>query len=190
MRTQNLATEVASTWQHRAGNVRFVAEHHSGPHEWVNAPERLPRVITTLLMVYLSSAAAGCSARVQIERGNKTDSTATETHAAEQDRATVEFEVHPPQAKGSSPPATPESKFQTVTVTNNILIYNHQGDDVMYHSDVHVHLHEPPQRHVQEPVTMRRVVQVEPRTIDPRCEQLRRQHEETVRRWKAMSLDE
>ncbi len=190
MRTQNLATEVASTWQHRAEQIRFVAEYHSCPHEGVNAPERLPRVITTLLMVSLASAAAGCSARVQIERGNKTDSKATETHTAEQERATVEFDVHPPQATKPPPPSAPESKPQPVIVTNNILIFNHQGDDVTYHSDVHVHVHEPPQRHIQEPVTIRRVVQVEPRTIDPRCEQLRRQHEETVRRWKAMSLDE
>jgi hypothetical protein len=83
---------------------------------------------------------------------------------------------------------TPES--QPTTVTNDTLIFNDQGGDVTYRSEVHLHVSGPPRQPVEEAATIRREVQSEPRPIDPRCEQLRREHDERVRRWKAFPLRE
>ena len=82
----------------------------------------------------------------------------------------------------------PEQK--PMTVTNNTLIFNYQGGDVTFRSEVHLHVSGPPRQPVEEPVVIRREVQAEPRPVDARCEGLRREHEERVRRWKAFPLRE
>ena len=75
---------------------------------------------------------------------------------------------------------------QPTTVTNNIVVI--KGGDT--HNETHIHVHDAPQRHVEETVVIRREVQAEYRPIDPRCEQLRLEHDERVRRWKAFPLRE
>ena len=154
--------------------------------------ESLLHAPAVVLVACLALAASGCSARVQVERGNKTDSTASEAHTAEINRTTVDLDLHPrpspPKPAPPPVPVVPETK--PVPITNSNVIVNVRGGDTHYHSETHVHIHEPAQRHVEEAAVIRREVQVEPRPIDPRCEQLRKEHEERVRRWKAFPLGE
>lgn len=156
--------------------------------------ESLLRPTVVVLVAFLALAAVGCSARVGVERAKNTDVTATEIASTEISRTTVEldFQPRPPQPvpQPEPPPVTvtvtPEP--QPVIVTGNTLIFNYQGGDT--HNETHIHVHEPVQRHVEETVVIRREVQLEPRPVDPRCEQLRREHEERVRTWRASPLGE
>ncbi len=75
---------------------------------------------------------------------------------------------------------------QPTTVTNNIVVI--KGGDT--YNETHIHVHDAPQRYVEETVVIRREVQAEYRPVDPSCEQLRREHEERVRTWKAFPLGE
>ncbi|MCY2989469.1 MAG: hypothetical protein NTY19_16580 [Planctomycetota bacterium] len=154
--------------------------------------ESLLKVSVVVLMACLVLVAAGCSARVEVERGNKTDSTASEAHTAEISRATVDVDLHPrPSLPQPTPPIPVVPESRPVTITGNSVVLNYRTGDVTYHSDVHVH--EPAQRHieeVEETVVIRREVHsVPPRPVDPRCELFRKQHEERVRRWKAFPLE-
>jgi len=150
--------------------------------------ESLLEVPVVVLLACLASA--GCSARVEVERTNDIDATATEITTTEFQRTTVELDFQPrspqPVLQPAPPtPAAPEAK--PVTVTGNTLIFNYRGGDVTYNWDVHVNVPEP----VEETVVIRREVHsVPPRPVDPRCEQLRREHEERVRRWMAFPLRE
>lgn len=154
--------------------------------------ERLLRSPAMILLACLASA--GCSARVGVERGSGTDATATETSSTEISRTTVEldFQPHPPQPvpQPKPPPVTvtvaPEP--QPVIVTGNNVIFSYREGDT--HNETHIHVHDAPQRHVEETAVIRREVQAEPRPVDPRCEQLRREHEELVRTWRAYPLGE
>jgi hypothetical protein len=139
-------------------------------------------------------ASAGCSARVEVERTSDTDATATEATTTEFQRTTVEVDFQPrspqPVIQREPPPVTVTPEPQPTTVTNNTLIFNYQGGDVTYRSEVHLHVSGPPRQSVEETVVIRREVQLEPRPIDPRCGQLRREHEERVRTWRAFPLRE
>ena len=127
-----------------------------------------------------------------VERGSGTDATATEISSTQISRTTVELDFHPrspqsvPQPKPPSVTVTVAPEPQPTTVTNNIVVI--KGGDT--HNETHIHVHDAPQRHVEETVVIRREVQLEPRPVDPRCEQLRKEHEERVRRWKAFPLGE
>jgi hypothetical protein len=150
--------------------------------------ERLLRPTVVVLVAFLALAAVGCSARVEVERTNDTDATATEATTAEFQRTTVEldFQSRSPQSKPSPPPPpTVTTEPKPTTVTNNIVVI--KGGDT--HNETHIRVHDAPQRYVEETV-IRREVQAESRPVDPRCEQLRREHEERVRRWKAFPLRE
>jgi len=158
--------------------------------------ESLLRPTVVVLVACVALVAAGCSARVEVEQTNDTDATATEATTADFHRTTVEvdFQPRPPQPVPQPKPprvtvtVTPEP--QPVIVTGNTLIFNYRAGDMNYTSDVHVHVHEPVQRHVEETVMIRREVHAESRPVDPRCEQLRREHDERVRTWKAFPLGE
>lgn len=152
--------------------------------------ESLLRPTVVVLVAFLAVVAAGCSARVGVERGSGTDATATEATTADFHRTTVELDFQPrsqqPVPQPKPPPVTVTSEPQPTTVTNNIVVI--KGGDT--HNETHIHVHDAPQRHVEETVVIRREVQAEYRPVDPRCEQLRREHEERVRTWKAFPLGE
>jgi hypothetical protein len=154
--------------------------------------ESLLRAPAVLLM--LAVLVCGCSARIEVDRAKTTDVTATEISGTEVGRTAVEVDFQPrspqPVSQREPPPVpvTVPPEPQPVTITNNTVVLNYRGGDVTYHSDTHIHVHEPVQRHVEETVVIRREVQAEPRPVDPRCEQLRREHDERVRRWKAFPL--
>ena len=153
--------------------------------------ESLLRAQATVLVACLALAAAGCSARVEVEQGSKTDATATDISSTEISRTTVALDLHPRPSppKPTEPPPSPVApEPRPMTIMGNSVVLNYRAGDVTYHSDIHVHVHEPAR---QETVVIRREVHfIPPRPIDPQCEQLRRQHEETVRRWKAFPLGE
>ena len=126
-----------------------------------------------------------------VERGSGTDATATEMSSTDVNRTTVElgFQPRSPQSvpQPKPPPVTVTPEPQPTTVTNNIVVI--KGGDT--HNETHIHVHDAPQRYVEETVVIRREVQAEPsRPIDLRCEQLRREHDERVRRRKAFPLGE
>ena len=155
--------------------------------------------IPVVVVACLAVVAAGCSARVEVERTNDTDATATEATTADFHRTTVEVDFQPrsqqpvSQREPTQPPPVPVTvapEPQPVTITNNTVVLDYRGGDVTYHSDTHIHVHDAPKRHVEETVVIRREVQAEYRPIDARCEQLRREHDERVRRWKAFPLRE
>ena len=154
--------------------------------------ESLLRPTVVVLVAFLAVVAVGCSSRVEVERTNDTTATATEATTAEISRTTVEvdFQPRPPQPvfQPQRPPVTvpvaPEPK--PTTVTNNIVVI--KGGDT--HNETHIHVHDALQRHFEETVVIRREIQAKSRPIDPRCEQLRWEHDERVRRWKAFPLGE
>jgi hypothetical protein len=156
--------------------------------------ESLLKVPVVVLAACLASA--GCSARVEVERTNDTDATATEATTADSHRTTVAVDFQPrsppPVPQPEPPPVTvtvtPEPR--PTTVTNHIVVINHRAGDMTYNSEFHLHVSGPPRQPVEEAATIRREVQLEPRPIDPRCEQLRKEHEERVRTWKAFPLGE
>ena len=73
-----------------------------------------------------------------------------------------------------------------MTVSGNSVIFNIRGGDTHYHLDTHVHIDEQPQ--VQERLEIRREVTVPPRPVDPRCQQLRLEHERRVAEWWSFPL--
>ena len=157
--------------------------------------ESLLRRSVVVLLACLALASCGCSAKVEVERGSSIDATATETSSTQISRTTVEVDFHPrsqrPVSQPEPPPVTVAvaSEPQPVIVTGNAVIVSYRGGDT--HNETHIHVHEPVQRHVEETVVIRREVPPDPpRPVDPRCEQLRRQHEETIRRWRAFPLGE
>ncbi len=156
--------------------------------------ESLLKVPVVVLMACLALVASGCSARVEVEQGNKADSTASEAHTTEIRRATVDVDLHLRSRTPQPVPSTPiASEPNPVTITGNSVVLNYRAGDVTYHSDTHIHVHEPAQRHieeVEETVVIRREVHsVPPRPVDLRCELFRKQHEERVKLWKAFPLE-
>jgi len=154
--------------------------------------ESLLRPTVVVLVACVALVAAGCSARVEVER--TTDATATEITPTEFQRTTVELDFQPrspqPVIQREPPPVTVPPEPQPVIVTNNTVVLNYRGGDVTYHSDTHIHVHDAAKRQVEERVVIRPEVQAEYRPVDPRCEQLRREHEERVRTWRAFPLGE
>ena len=156
--------------------------------------ESLLKVPVVVLVACLVLVASGCSAKVEIERANKADSTVSEAHTAEISRTTVDLDLHPrPSLPQPTPPIPVVPESRPVTITGNSVVLNYRAGDVSYHSDTHVHLHEPAQRHVEEVeetvVIRREVHSVPPRPVDLRCELFRKQHEERVKLWKAFPLE-
>ena len=146
------------------------------------------RPTVVVLVACLALAASGCSARIEVERASDTSATGTEISSTEIGRTAVEVNFQPPQSKPTEPMARPVApEPRPVTITNNTVVLNFRGGDT--HNETHIHVHESPQRHVEETVVIRREVRaVPPRPIDPRCELMARQHEETVKRWKSFPL--
>lgn len=155
--------------------------------------ERLLRSPGMILLACLASA--GCSARVGVERGSGTDATATETSSTQISRTTVELDFQPRSPQSVSQPEPPPVTVtvapepQPVIVTGNTVIFSYREGDT--HNETHIHVHDAPQRYFEETVMIRREVPPDPpRPVDRRCEQLRREHDERVRRWKAFPLGE
>jgi len=152
--------------------------------------ESLLKVPAMFLVASLAVVACGCSARVEVERAGDTSATGTEISSTEFGRTAVELDFQPrspqpvPQPKPPPVRVTPEP--QPTAVTNNIVVI--KGGDT--HNETHIHVHDAPQRYVEETVVTGREVQAEYRPVDPRCEQLRREHEERVRTWMAFPLGE
>ena len=67
--------------------------------------ESLLRPTVVVLVAFLAVVAVGCSARVEVERTNDTDATATETTTAEISRTTVELDFQPRSPQPVSQPA-------------------------------------------------------------------------------------
>ena len=147
-----------------------------------------------ILLACLAVAASGCSARVEVERASDTSATGSEISSTEVGRTAVEVDFQPRSQQPVSqrePPPVPVTVApvpQPVIVTGNTVIFSYREGDT--HNETHIHVHDAPQRHVEETVVIRREVQAEYRPVDPRCEQLRREHEERVRTWKAFPLGE
>ena len=152
--------------------------------------ESLLNVPVVVLVAFLPLASCGCSARVEVDRANDTDATATEATTAEISRTTVEVDFQPrsqqPVSQPQPPPVpvTVAPEPQPVIVTNNIVVI--KGGDT--HNETHIHVHDAPRRYFEETVVIRREVQAEYRPVDPRCEQLRREHEERVRTVEGVSV--
>ena len=146
-----------------------------------------------ILLACLAVAASGCSARVEVERASDTSATGSEISSTEVGRTAVEVDFQPrsqqPVSQREPPPVpvTVAPEPQPVIVTNNIVVI--KGGDT--HNETHIHVHDAPQWYFEETVVIRREVPPDPpRPVDPRCEQLRREHEERVRTWKVFPLGE
>jgi hypothetical protein len=129
--------------------------------------------------------AGGCSARIE----NSTGTTATETSTTEDHRTRVELDFQPRTARPQpplEPPTSASSEAKLLTISGNTVIFNIRGGDTHYHSDTHVHIDEQPQ--VQERIVIRREVTEPPRQVDPRCQQLRLEHERRVAEWRSFPL--
>jgi hypothetical protein len=132
--------------------------------------------------------AGGCSARIE----SSTGTTATGTSTTEDHRTRVELDFQPrtarpqPPLEPPPPPRSASSEAKSLTISGNTVIFNIRGGDTHYHSDTHVHIDEQPQ--VRERIVIRREVSEPPRQVDPRCQQLRLEHELRVAEWKAFPL--
>lgn len=135
-----------------------------------------------LAAVLLALAASGCSARIDIERVNRTTATATEIHTAENNRTRAELAIQSSSPQPPQPRRSVSEERPANMCINNVTI-NYRGGDIHYHSDTHIHLHETPS------VTQCIVIRPEPRRlVDSRCEQLRREHEHRIAEWQLFPL--
>ena len=133
-----------------------------------------------LAAVLLALAASGCSARIDIERVNRTAATATEIRTAESNKTRAELDCQPSSPQPPEPPRSVSEERPANMCINNVTI-NYHGGDTHYHSDTHIHLHETPS--VNQSIVIRRE-----RLVDERCEQLRLEHERRVAEWQSFPL--
>lgn len=136
-----------------------------------------------LAAVLLALAASGCSARIDIERMNSTDTTATEIRTAENSRTTgeLDFQLSSPQPPE---PLRSVSEERPANMRINNVTINYRGGDTHYHSDTHIYLQETPS------VNQSIVIRPEPRrSVNNHCERLRLEHERRVAEWQSCPLD-
>ena len=96
-----------------------------------------------LAAVLLALAASGCSARIDIERVNRTAATVTEIRTAENNRTTGELDFQPSSPQPPQPRRSVSEERPANICINNVTI-NYRGGDTHDHSDTHIHLHETP----------------------------------------------
>ena len=144
-------------------------------------------VIPLALLATCLLSAGGCSARIELERTNSTEAKAAKTSTAQSDRTTVQLDLQPrspqpiPPRKSPSKPAAPP--VSPPIISGNAFVFSYQAGDTYYHSETHVHIQQSPPPRVEERIPIHR--DAEPnRQIDERCERLRTQHEERVKRWR------
>jgi hypothetical protein len=169
------------------------------PHNIVLSKRQATRLLTDLgnllrvpvVLLLGCVLAGGCSARIE----NSTGTTATGTSTTEDHRTRVELDFQPRTARpqpplepqsSPEPPRPASSEAKPLTISGNTVIFNIRGGDTHYHSDTHVHIDEQPQ--VRERIVIRREVTEPPRQVDPRCEQLRAEHERRVAEWRSFPL--
>ncbi len=88
--------------------------------------------------------------------------------------------------KPPEPPKPAVSEAKPLNISGNTFVLSYRGGHVTYRSDIHVHIHDPSRRQVEERVTIHGEAQTEPRRpVDGRCERLAEEHLERVKRWKA-----
>ncbi len=155
---------------------------------------RLARDIENLLIPFAFLLAiplmTGCGLRADVESAKWSSS------SAERARTSVEVDVlHPQRPKPVAETRTTEPQPEPVAVEekpvigsgNTTVIINYRGGDTHYETHTHVHVHEAPPPCVEERVTARREIQVEPpRPVDDRCERLAREHEKRVEMWRKL----
>jgi hypothetical protein len=166
------------------------------PHSFALSKRQATRLLTDLgsllhvpvVLLLGCVVAGGCSARIE----NSTGTTTTGTSTTEDHRTRVELDFQPrtarpqPPLEPPPPPRSASSEAKSLTISGNTVIFNIRGGDTHYHSDTHVHIDEQPQ--VRERIVIRREVSEPPRQVDPRCQQLRLEHERRVAEWKAFPL--
>ena len=141
------------------------------------------RVSFVLLAICLLSA--GCSARVELERTNGSESTAAMTSSIEVDRTTVQLDFQPRRPQPTPPTEPPLNPVpppvSPLTISGNTIILSYRGGDVIHHNQTHIHIHQSPPPRVEERI----VIHTEPhRQVDEKCERLAREHEERVKRFR------
>ncbi|MHB0959310.1 MAG: hypothetical protein ACYC0X_23435 [Pirellulaceae bacterium] len=139
-----------------------------------------------LLLVILLTT--GCRVRANVESAKWASS------SGERMRTAVEADLLRPQrpeqvgetkATEPQPQAAPADEKPVIGSGDTTIIVNFRGGDTHYETHTHVHVHEAAVPRVDERATARREVQVEPRrSVDERCEQLAREHEQRVEMWK------
>lgn len=144
-----------------------------------------PYSVIPLVLLAACLLTAGCSARVEHERTNGSETEASMTSIIEVDRTTVQldFQPRPPQPtlptepppKPAAPPVSP------LTISGNTFVFNYQAGDTYYHSETDVRIQQSPPPGVEERI----VIRTEPdRQVSEECEYLRMQHEDRVRKWR------
>ena len=90
------------------------------------------------------------------------------------------------EPKAQERPSKPvASEDKPLNVSGNMIILSIRGGDTYYHSETHVHIHDPPIPKVEERIVIQREVRAEPpRRVNEQCERLAREHEERVRKWR------
>jgi hypothetical protein len=147
----------------------------------------LQNILVPFVLLMSVLTATGCGTRVEVESA-KWGST-----SGERARTQVEADLLRPQrpelvAELEQKQSAVEAKEKSVIGSGNtIVILNFCGGDT--HNETHIHVQKAAPQRIEERVTIRREVQVEPRRpVDERCERLRREHEERVRRWREFPL--
>lgn len=145
-----------------------------------------PYSVIPLALLATCLLSAGCSTRIELERTQTTEATQSETSTAESDRTTIQLDSRPrsrqPTAPNEPPPKPIAPPVTSPTNSGNTLILNFRGGDNYYHSETHVHIQQSPPPRVEERIVIHR--EAEPPRYDERCERLRKEHEERVRRWR------
>ncbi|MHB8954478.1 MAG: hypothetical protein ACYC4U_16020 [Pirellulaceae bacterium] len=150
---------------------------------WRLATDLGSLLLPFVLLVCVLLATTGCGAKVEVESA-KWDSSSVE-------RARIQAEVDVLRPQRSEPVAEFEQKQSAIEAeeksmigsSSTTIIVNYRGGDT--HNETHIHVQEAAPQRIEERVTVRREVQFEPcRQVDKRCQQLAREHEERVRKWR------
>jgi len=165
----------------RPHNIAFTKDQ-----AWRLATDLGSILLPFVLLVCVLLTTTGCGARVEVESAKWGSS------SGERTRTQAEVDVLRPQppepvtiAKSTEPPPPATSADKPLNISSNTIILNIRGGDTYYHSETHVHLHDPPVPKVEERIVIQREVRSDPpRRVSEQCERLAREHEERVRKWR------